>query len=66
MFQHDYLHIRCFHEAHDLSVDESAGVKAPDSENTWMVKSYSSERLHYVKMSDFGGIICDDQRLSYL
>jgi len=34
-------------------VDESAGVKPPDSENTWMVKSYSSERLHYVKISDF-------------
>ena len=52
-------------KANDLSVDESAIVKAPGSESAWMVKSYSNDRPHYVKMSASGHIICDDQCLSY-
>jgi len=52
-------------KANDLSVDESAIVKAPGSESAWMVKSYSNDRPHYVKMSASGHIVCDDQCLSY-
>ena len=61
----DSLKNSMWEKAHDLSVDVNAIVKAPGSQSAWMVKSYSSERPHYVKMSDSGGIVCDDQCLSY-
>ena len=52
-------------KAQDLSLDDSAIVRAPGSKNAWMIKSYSSERPHYVKLSQSGGIASGDQCLPY-
>lgn len=52
-------------KAQELSMDEASIVKAPGCENAWMIRSYGSERPHYVKMSKSGSILCDDQCLSH-
>ena len=52
-------------KAQDLAKDEMSIVKAPGSENAWMIKSYSNEQPHYVRLSNSGGISCDNQCLSY-
>ena len=52
-------------KAQDLARDETSIVKAPGSENGWMIKSYSNKQPHYVRLSNSGGISCDDLCLSY-
>ena len=49
----------------DLSMDETSIVKAPGDQSAYMVKSYGNKQPHYVKMSQRGGFLCDDQCLSY-
>ena len=53
-------------KAQDLPRDELSIVKAPypGSENAWMIKSYSNKQPHYVRLSNSGGISCN-QCLSY-
>ena len=49
----------------DLSMDETSIVKDPGDQSAYMVKSYGNKQPHYVKMSQRGGILCNDQCLSY-
>lgn len=60
-------HVRksMWEKAQDLSMDETSIVKAPGDQSAYMVKSYSNKQPHYVKMSQRGGFLCDDQCLSY-
>ena len=51
-------------KANRLASDDSAIVKAPGAEDSWMVMSSSGERPHYVKTSKCA-FACDDQCLSY-
>ena len=60
-----YLKESIWKKAQDLANDESAIVQAPGEECAWCVKSYSSKRPHYVKMSKCGGFTYDEQCLSY-
>ena len=52
-------------KAQALARDETSVVKAPRSENAWMIKSYSNKQPHYVRLLNSGGISCNDQCLSY-
>ena len=55
-------------KAQDLATvasDETSIVKAPGSENVWMIKSYSNKQTYYVRLSNSGGISCDDQCVSF-
>lgn len=51
-------------KANDLARDETPIVQAPGDDCAWMVRSSSSKRPHYVKVSKCS-FICDDQCLSY-
>ena len=51
-------------KASNLAKDETVIVQAPGDDYAWMVRSSSSKRPHYVKVSKCS-FVCDDQCLSY-
>ena len=59
------LKVSMWEKAQDLLKDDNSIVKAPGSDTSWMVRSYSNEKPHYVQVAKSGNIVCDDQCLSY-
>ena len=52
-------------KAQALSSDPDGMVQCPGDHTSWMVKSESGTRPHFVKVAKGGGYLCDDTCLAY-
>ena len=52
-------------KAQTLSSSDDGMVKCPGDSSSWMVKSESNKRPHFVKAGKCGGYICDEECLAY-
>ena len=54
-----------WNKAQALSTDVDGMVNCPGDHTSWMVKSESGKRPHFVKAAKGGGYLCDDTCLAY-
>lgn len=54
-----------WNKAQKLSSSDDGMVQCPGDSSSWMVKSESSKRPHFVKAGKCGGYLCDEECLAY-
>ena len=61
----NHFAIGMWNKAQNLSNTDDEMVQCPGDSSSWMVKSESNKRPHFVKAAKCGGYVCDEECLAY-
>ena len=60
-----HITINMWNKAQKLSTSDNGMVQCPGDSSSWIVKSESNKRPHFVKAAKCGGYMCDEECLAY-